>query len=90
MARKTSAPSPAVAAPDFIPFQLVKLVASPPLGARWLHEIKFDGYRLQARVQAGQARFHTRNGHDWTHHFPALAAAAKGLPTACWTANSAL
>ena len=40
--------------PDFIPFQLVKLVKTPPIGERWLHEIKFDGYRLQARVVGGQ------------------------------------
>jgi bifunctional non-homologous end joining protein LigD len=67
-------------APDFIPFQLIKLVKSPPAGDRWLHEIKFDGYRLQVRIEAGRARFHTRNGHDWTSYFPALAAAAASLP----------
>src|SRR5580658_6483874 len=66
--------------PDFVPFQLLRLVKNPPAGERWLHEIKFDGYRLQARVVGGQATFHTRNGHDWTHYFPALAAAARSLP----------
>ena len=59
-------------APDFIPFQLVKLVSKPPAGERWLHEIKFDGYRMQVRVEGGRARFHTRNGHDWTDKFRAL------------------
>src|SRR5579862_6531695 len=66
--------------PGFLPFQQVKLVKAPPRGDRWLHEIKFDGYRLQARVVDGEATFHTRNGHDWTHYFPALAAAARSLP----------
>jgi bifunctional non-homologous end joining protein LigD len=41
------------AAPAFVPFQLVKLVTSPPLGERWRHEIKFDGYRMQVRVEGG-------------------------------------
>jgi hypothetical protein len=72
-----ASPSPP---PDFVPFQLAKLVKSPPTGDRWLHEIKFDGYRLQARIVDGQASFHTRNGHDWTHYFPVLAAAARSLP----------
>ena len=67
-------------APDFVPFQLVKLVAAPPSGERWLHEIKFDGYRIQVRVEANRARFHTRNGLDWTDKFPALGVAAGGLP----------
>ena len=66
-------------APDFIPFQLVKLVASPPAGDRWLHEIKFDGYRIQIRVEGHRARFRTRNGLDWTEKFASLAVAAGGL-----------
>ena len=65
--------------PDFVPFQLVKLVSTPPAGDRWLHEIKFDGYRLQVRVENNRARFHTRNGLDWTDKFPGLAVAAGGL-----------
>jgi bifunctional non-homologous end joining protein LigD len=65
--------------PDFVPFQLVKLVAAPPPGDRWLHEIKFDGYRIQVRVERNRARFHTRNGLDWTEKFSGLAVAADGL-----------
>jgi bifunctional non-homologous end joining protein LigD len=66
--------------PDFVPFQLVKLVKAPPVGEGWLHEIKFDGYRMQVRVEDHRSRFHTRNGLDWTDKFPGLAVAAGGLP----------
>ena len=52
--------------PDFVPFQLVKLVSKPPASDRWLNEIKYDGYRIQVRVEANSSRFHTRNGLDWT------------------------
>ncbi|HZZ90619.1 MAG TPA: non-homologous end-joining DNA ligase [Caulobacteraceae bacterium] len=65
--------------PDFIPFQDVRAAASPPAGDRWLHEIQFDGYRVQVRIVDGKARFHARNGHDWTHLLPGLAAAARSV-----------
>ena len=45
------------------------LVAKPPSVERWLHEIKFDGYRLQARVEAGRVKLLTRTGLDWTKKF---------------------
>jgi bifunctional non-homologous end joining protein LigD len=45
-----------------------------PDGAEWLHEIKYDGYRLLAQIRNGKARLSTRNGLDWTAKFPALAA----------------
>jgi bifunctional non-homologous end joining protein LigD len=80
MSRKNPDPESSRPSPGFLPFQLVKLVKTPPVGERWLHEIKFDGYRLQVRIEAGQATFHTRNGHDWTSYFPALAVAARSLP----------
>jgi bifunctional non-homologous end joining protein LigD len=60
----------------------VKRVKAPPTSPGWLHEIKFDGYPLQARIEAGQARFYTRNGVDWTDRFPMLATAATELPDA--------
>jgi len=69
-------------APQFVPFQFARLVKRPPSGPKWLHEIKFDGYRMQTRVEGGRASFHTRNGLDWTDQFPALAAAASNLPDA--------
>jgi bifunctional non-homologous end joining protein LigD len=66
--------------PGFIEFQHPKLVANPPTGPAWLHEIKFDGYRLQVRVERGGVNIFTRNGHDWTSRFPELAADVASLP----------
>ncbi|HKI15553.1 MAG TPA: ATP-dependent DNA ligase, partial [Roseiarcus sp.] len=45
------------------------LAKSPPAGDRWLHEIKFDGYRLQARIEDGRVTLWTRRGLDWTMKF---------------------
>jgi bifunctional non-homologous end joining protein LigD len=66
--------------PDFIEPQLAKLVDRPPAGAGYAHEIKFDGYRVQLRVQNGKARIRTRTGLDWTSQFAAVARVAEGLP----------
>lgn len=66
--------------PAFIEPQLCKLVQSPPSGDDWVHEIKFDGYRLQLRVAAGNVSLKTRKGLDWTAKFPAVTAAAEQLP----------
>lgn len=55
--------------PDFVPPALASLAAAPPTGARWLHEIKFDGYRLQARIEGRQVKLLTRSGLDWTRKF---------------------
>ena len=52
----------------------------PPDGDDWLHEIKYDGYRLLARIENGDVRLITRNGLDWTGKFPALARALAELP----------
>jgi bifunctional non-homologous end joining protein LigD len=60
--------------------QLCKPVSRPPVGDDWLHEIKFDGYRLQLRVEHGKAVMRTRAGLDWTARFAAIAEAARGLP----------
>jgi bifunctional non-homologous end joining protein LigD len=70
------------AAPDFVPPQLCQTVARPPSGENWLHEIKFDGYRIQLRVQDGQVTLKTRKGLDWTAKFGAIAKAAASLPDA--------
>ena len=59
--------------------QLATLVAEPPAGARWIHEIKLDGYRTLARIENGRARLLTRNGHDWTERYAVLAEALGGL-----------
>lgn len=53
--------------------QLATLVESPPTGGDWLHEVKFDGYRLLGYSAGGQSCLRTRNGNDWTSKFPAIA-----------------
>ncbi len=60
---------PAEAMPRFIAPQLCKLVDRPPQGGGWAHEIKFDGYRMQLRVEGGAARLSTRKGLDWSDKF---------------------
>jgi bifunctional non-homologous end joining protein LigD len=59
--------------------ELATLVKTPPSGSQWLHEIKFDGYRLLGYVAGGESRLRTRNGKDWTDRFPAVAAALEKL-----------
>jgi DNA ligase D-like protein (predicted ligase) len=70
----------ATALPSWIKPQLTKLVDQPPEGPEWLHEIKFDGYRMHARLDRGAVRLLTRTGLDWTHKYPAIAAAIASLP----------
>ncbi|WP_173931345.1 DNA ligase D [Chelativorans sp. Marseille-P2723] len=64
--------------PGFIKPALATLRNSAPPGARWLHEIKFDGYRLQAHIRAGKTKLYTRSGLDWTGKFGAAIPAALG------------
>jgi bifunctional non-homologous end joining protein LigD len=59
--------------------QLAKLVKSVPDGDDWLHEIKYDGYRIGCFVEAGKAALISRNGHDWTRKFPEICEAAARL-----------
>jgi bifunctional non-homologous end joining protein LigD len=61
--RKTSA------MPEFIAPALATLKAAPPPGKDWLHEVKFDGYRIQAQVSQGKVKLLTRSGLDWTTRF---------------------
>ncbi len=65
--------------PEWIRPQLTALVKEPPDGAEWLHEIKFDGYRMHARLDGDATRLLTRTGLDWTHKYPAIAAALASL-----------
>jgi bifunctional non-homologous end joining protein LigD len=60
--------------------QLATLVAQVPAGDDWLHELKYDGYRLFCRLHDDQVQLLTRNGHDWSERFPELLAAAATLP----------
>ena len=71
MARSQSA-----ALPDFIAPQLATLVDQPPAGDDWIHEIKLDGYRTAARIEAGKVRMLTRSGLDWSARFQPIAALA--------------
>src|SRR5947209_14285444 len=57
--------------PVWVKPQLTELVKQPPDGSDWLHEIKFDGYRIHARIDHGDVRLLTRTGLDWTHKYPA-------------------
>lgn len=69
------------AMPDFVEPQLATLVKSAPSGERWLHEVKLDGYRLQAHIKDGVVRLLTRTGLDWTERFGTdINKALQGLP----------
>jgi bifunctional non-homologous end joining protein LigD len=66
--------------PAFVPPQLATLVTAPPDGDAWLHETKFDGYRILCRLAEGRATLWSRNRHDWSGRFPEIVAAAAALP----------
>ena len=68
----------ATAPPTWIKPQLTKLVDRAPDGLEWLHELKFDGYRMHARLDRGAVRLLTRTGLDWTGKYPAIADARDG------------
>lgn len=70
------------ALPDFVPPQLCRSVERPADGGGWVHEIKFDGYRIQMRIESGHVTLKTRKGLDWTATFGAIAEAARSLPDA--------
>ena len=65
--------------PDFVPPSLATLHETAPSGTQWIHEIKFDGYRLQARLDHGEVRLLTRKQQDWTHRFKIVADAVAEL-----------
>ncbi|WP_309086109.1 DNA ligase D [Chelativorans sp.] len=67
--------------PGFIEPALATLRSTAPPGTKWLHEIKYDGYRLQAHIRDGRTRLLTRSGLDWTEKFGRpIADALSGLP----------
>jgi bifunctional non-homologous end joining protein LigD len=67
--------------PSTVPLSLATLVEESPEGDDWLHEIKYDGYRIAARVDGGDVRLFSRNGLDWTARFTEVATALEDLPT---------
>ena len=80
-ARKPATRGKKATMPDFIPPMLATLVNAAPSGARWLHEIKFDGYRVQVRIEKGKVTLLTRSGLDWTGKFgKSVIAALEKLP----------
>ena len=79
--RRTQGQAAQVSAmPRFVAPQLCNLVDRAPDGPGWAHEVKFDGYRVQLRVEDGEPALRTRKGLDWTEKFAAIARAAAGLP----------
>jgi bifunctional non-homologous end joining protein LigD len=81
-ARASARPTKVDAMPDFVAPQLCASVERPPNSDGWCHEIKFDGYRMQLRIEDGDAVLNTRKGLDWTEKFGAIAKEAKSLPDA--------
>jgi bifunctional non-homologous end joining protein LigD len=74
MAKRTKRSEPSEM-PGFIKPQLATLKAKAPNGDQWLHEIKFDGYRVQIHLNRGKRKVYTRNGLDWTKRFSVIAGA---------------
>ena len=72
-ARTVVAASASAEMPGFIKPQLATLKAKAPSGDQWLHEIKFDGYRVQVHLANEAVQIFTRRGHDWTHRFKKVA-----------------
>ena len=66
--------------PRWVEPQLSKLVEKAPTGRQWVHEVKYDGYRMAARIDHGKAQLLTRTGLNWTAKYPATAAARAKLP----------
>ena len=66
---------------DFVPPQLCRLVSAPPEGRQWVHEVKFDGYRVQLLSSHRKARLMTRKGLDWTEKWPEIAREGARLPS---------
>lgn len=69
----------AAAMPEWVAPQLTQLADAAPDGDQWLHEIKYDGYRMHARLDRGAVKLLTRTGLDWTQKYPAIARAVTAL-----------
>lgn len=81
-ASESHLPGVAAPLPDQLKPQLATLVEGVPRQADqdWIYEMKFDGYRLLARLHHGEVRLYTRNGHDWAPKLPQLVAALRRMP----------
>ncbi len=84
--KKVTSPLPSLARipeerlPRFIEPQLASSITTPPNGPGWLHELKLDGYRIQARKEGEKVQLLTRNGLDWTHRMKTIAEQVAALP----------
>src|SRR3712207_6431588 len=76
---RAAAPPRQAARLEWIAPQLATLVTGVPPGSGWLHELKFDGYRLLCRSENGTVSLLTRNAQDWTHRFVPVVRAARTL-----------
>ena len=74
--RKPAAIGTKASYPGFIEPELATSVDKVPSGARWIHEIKFDGYRVQVHLKDGVVKVFTRRGNDWTNRFRKIASDA--------------
>src|SRR6516162_7537204 len=79
MARSATRTPTTVPLPGRVAPQLTQLVDAASDGDDWLHEIKYDGYRMHARIDRGAVQLLTRTGLDWTHKYPAIAKAVAVL-----------
>jgi bifunctional non-homologous end joining protein LigD len=79
--RSAGTPGASIPAPPFRPVQLATLVDHVPEGDRWLHELKFDGYRCLISAGDGSSHAFTRSGLDWTDKFKPIVEAVKSLPS---------
>ena len=66
--------------PAFVAPQLATLVKEPPAGDLWLHELKFDGYRMLCRIDRGKVTVWSRNEKEWTGKFANVEESLKSLP----------
>jgi len=73
--RTRAAKKPPLPMPGFISPQLATLKLKAPLGAQWIHEVKYDGYRVQLHIDGDDRTAFTRNGHNWTDKFSTIAGA---------------
>ena len=62
--------------PGFVELALASSIEKAPSGGRWVHEIKFDGYRVQVHLANNEVKVFTRRGHDWTNRFKKIASDA--------------
>ena len=75
--------------PGFVEPALATSIEKVPSGSRWIHEIKFDGYRVQVHLANEAVRIFTRRGHDWTNRFKKVAHDAWRIKASSAVASSA-